>query len=172
MAQHGFNVWLIDFRCSGKSMCPRDKRGRYVNDALGGVAALKKAGATKIAVMGSSLGATTALVAGPSFDASVRVIVSASGPAYPRAIDATPPLDARAAVPKLHIPTMFLVSKDDAFDSVAETQDLYRACGARAKEIHVFDAGFGHGLQMFTGTDPAKTTPGQIVLSFLAAHLA
>lgn len=66
LSKRGLQALAIDLRCYGKSACPQadDAKSRVVDDVAGAVAALRARGAKRIALVGASLGASTALLAG------------------------------------------------------------------------------------------------------------
>jgi len=171
IARHGYRVLLFDFRCYGVSTCPRSLRGRYLDDVQGAVAIMRTEGAKRVGLVGASLGGTVSLMSAATLEPQVDAVVSVSGEPSLIYISGTPELDTATYLPRLVVPTMFLVSKGDTTVSVEDTQAMYRATAAKAKEIHVFESGYAHGWSMFVGGDPAGTKPGRLILAFLASHL-
>ena len=76
-------------------------------DVAAAVARLRAEGATRVKLVGASMGGTAALVAGSWIRPAVAGIVSLSGPYYFRGIDAL------RAVRRSNVPVRFLVSRDD-----------------------------------------------------------
>ena len=171
IARHGYRVLLFDFRCYGRSTCPRALRGRYLDDVQGAVALMRIQGATRVALVGASLGGTVSLMSAATVRPAVDAVVSVSGEPSLIYISGTPELDTSTYLPRLDIPAMFLVSKGDDTVSVQDTKAMYRSTASRAKEIHIFESGFAHGWSMFVGPDPAATKPGKLIVAFLALHL-
>jgi pimeloyl-ACP methyl ester carboxylesterase len=76
LADEGFHVLAFDLRCYGFSECGR--AGDYVADTVAAVGALRRAGATRVALVGTSLGAAVAIVAAARHDAGVTGVVALS----------------------------------------------------------------------------------------------
>jgi pimeloyl-ACP methyl ester carboxylesterase len=171
IARHGYRVLLFDFRCYGRSTCPRALRGRYLDDVQGAVALMRREGAKNVALIGASLGGTVSLMAAATLKPRIDAVVSVSGEPSLIYISGTPELDTTTYLPRLVAPALFLVSKGDTTVSVEDTRSMYRSTAAKVKAIHVFESGFAHGWSMFVGADPGATEPGKLILAFLARNL-
>lgn len=130
-------VLALDVRCFGRSSCPEgDAKGRVADDVAAAVAELRRHGATRIALVGASMGATAVLVAGAVIRPPVAAVVSLSGERDLTSLIGLP-LNAGAAVPHLGSPTMYVVATDDSDAPVEETRAMYRATRAADKRIMV-----------------------------------
>jgi dienelactone hydrolase len=126
-------------------------------DAEAAIEALRRAGAQKVVVMGSSLGALAALVAGAALPVQPDAVVSLSAPAsvgYLRGLE---------SVAHLHAPVLFMAAQDDEPFS-DDARSLYAAAASADKHVQVVP-GSAHGSGLLE--DPSlKAT----VWSFIAAH--
>jgi dienelactone hydrolase len=126
-------------------------------DAEAATEALRRAGAQKVVVMGSSLGALAVLVAGAALPVQPDAVVSLSAPAsvgYLHGLD---------SVAHLHAPVLFMAAQDDEPFS-DDAHSLYAAAASSDKQIEVVP-GSAHGSGLLQ--DPSlKAT----VWSFIAAH--
>ena len=126
-------------------------------DAEAATEALRRAGAQKVVVMGSSLGALAVLVAGAALPVQPDAVVSLSAPAsvgYLRGLE---------SVAHLHAPVLFMAAQDDEPFS-EDARSLYAAAASADKHVQVVP-GSAHGSGLLE--DPSlKAT----VWSFIAAH--
>jgi dienelactone hydrolase len=126
-------------------------------DAEAATEALRRAGAQKVVVMGSSLGALAVLVAGSTLPVQPDAVVSLSAPAsvgFLRGLE---------AVARLHAPVLFMAAQDDQPFS-DDARSLYAAAASTDKQLRVVP-GSAHGSGLLE--DPSlKAT----VWSFIAAH--
>jgi len=126
-------------------------------DAEAATEALRRAGAEKVVIMGSSLGALAALVAGAALPVQPDAIVSLSAPAslgYLHGLD---------AVARLHAPVLFMAAQDDQPFS-DDARSLYAAAASSDKQLRVVP-GSAHGSDLLQ--DPSLH---DFVWSFIAAH--
>jgi pimeloyl-ACP methyl ester carboxylesterase len=138
LAQRGFRALAIDFRDYGQSR--GGEPGRLDRDVAAAVARLRADGATKVELVGASMGGTAVLAAASWISPGVDGVVSLSGPARFRV------LDALRAVRRSRVPVRFVVSRRDrpfAGDAVA----LLKAAAAKDKAIYRL-AGWRHGSSM------------------------
>lgn len=153
LAGLGYRAISIDFRGNGLSATGRSNRLDL--DVAAAVERLRADGATRIELVGASMGGTAALVAGSWVRPAVNGIVSLSGPDYFRGLNAV------RAVERSRVPVRFLVSRDDRpFASDATT--LMRRAASRDKAILRYTAA-GHGSSILSL--PAAHA---VVLAFLA----
>lgn len=126
-------------------------------DAEAATEALRRAGAQKVVVMGSSLGALAVLVAGAALPVQPDAVVSLSAPAsvgYLHGLD---------SVAHLHAPVFFMAAQDDQPFS-DDARSLYAAAASTDKHLQVVP-GSNHGSGLLE--DPSlKAT----VWSFVASH--
>jgi pimeloyl-ACP methyl ester carboxylesterase len=153
LAGLGYRAISIDFRGNGLSATGRSNRLDL--DVAAAVAHLRAGGATRVKLVGASMGGTAALVAGSWIRPAVDGIVSLSGPDYFRGLNAV------RAVQRSRVPVRFLVSRDDRpFASDATT--LMRRAAAEDKAIARYTAA-GHGSSILS-----VPTAHALVLAFLA----
>jgi alpha-beta hydrolase superfamily lysophospholipase len=167
LARQGVWAFPFDLRGHGFSEGALD-HSKAAADVIAAVRAVRKLGARKVVVAGASLGGIAAVVAAPRIKPPLAGVASVSGPA---AIAGE--LNARAAVPKLRVPTLFLAAADDAngpYDFAAEARELYGAARTREKKLLIVPGSL-HGTFLVSGSpsvrklitrfvrDPARTVP-------------
>jgi pimeloyl-ACP methyl ester carboxylesterase len=108
---------------------------RYV---VAAVAELRRQGAHSIALAGASMGGTAVLVAA-SHASSISRVASLSGP---RIFE---DLDAGRAVPRVHVPTLFVAGREDS-PFVDDARAMYRAATGDKRLLIV--AGSDHGTDL------------------------
>jgi dienelactone hydrolase len=148
-------------------------RGRVVEDLDAAVAELRRRGASRVGLVGASMGGAAALIAGTRVQPSVAAVVSLSGEADPTSLVGGIALNAGAVAGKLKVPTMFVVATNDHYTSVSETRAMYRAVESNDKRLEVLAGPYDarHGWQLLT--DPASGQFGSVaakVAAFLTAH--
>lgn len=153
LAGLGYRALAIDFRGNGLSSTGRSSRLDL--DVAAAVARLRADGATRVKLVGASMGATAVLVAGSWIRPAVDGIVSLSGPYYFRG------LDALGAVERSRIPVRFLVTRGDR-PFAANATAMMKGSRARDKAILRF-TGAGHGSAILT-----VPSAHAYVLAFLA----
>jgi pimeloyl-ACP methyl ester carboxylesterase len=152
LARHGLWVFPFDFRGHGFSAGAVDHTKAAV-DVVAAVRAVRRLGARKVVVAGASLGGIAAVVAAQRITPPLAGVASVSGPA---AIAGQ--LDARPVVPKLRVPTLYLVAAGDQsppYDFAAEAQELHAATGTSEKKLLVV-AGSLHGTFLVAGSPSAR----------------
>lgn len=167
LATNGFHVLVFDLRCYGYSECGR--RRDYVADASAAVAALRHAGADRIVLVGTALGANVALVAAAQPDAASSGVVALS----PRALDAvvtgdpgqpvgSGPRSVAEAAPRLGVPLLVCLGAADG--AAAPAADLASLVAGAANRELVTVPGDRHGVDLLAGEPAAGVT------AFLAAR--
>ena len=138
LARKGYRALAIDFRGNGFS---RGANGPRLDlDVAAAAARLRADGATRIKLVGSSMGGTAVLVAASRIRPAVDGVLSLSGPARYSGMDAV------QAVRRSKVPVRFLAdTKDGAFATDART--LEQAAVAKDKGILLFADGL-HGQQL------------------------
>jgi dienelactone hydrolase len=172
LAKRGFRAFAIDMRCFGCSACPQgDAAGRVVDDLVAAVAELRHRGVTKVALVGASMGGSAALIAATRARPPVDAVVALSAEADPTALLQLP-LNARAAVPQLTVPAMFVVADLDQYTSVEETRAMYQAAKTTDKHLLVLPSQFDafHGWQVLTNGVGEFSSTAATVAEFIAAH--
>ena len=150
LAAMGYQVLLYDFRGFGSSAGDVDTTTLDV-DLTASVNYAQKQGATKVVLLGASMGGTASLnvAANDPNKALIAAVISLSGP-QDFGVDVT---DAQLKV--MTIPKLFLASvDDDTFGS--DAQHMYDIASP-PKEIHLYE-GQNHGTTILNsndGDDPA-----------------
>jgi dienelactone hydrolase len=145
---------------SGYRVLPYDAGSEFNGvglDAEAAVEAIRRAGAKKVVIMGSSLGALAALVAGAALPAQPDAVVSLSAPA---SVGSLRGLD---SVSHLHAPVLFMAEQDDQPFS-DDARSLYAAAASADKQVRVVP-GSAHGSGMLE--DPSLKAA---VWSFIASR--
>jgi alpha-beta hydrolase superfamily lysophospholipase len=166
----GFGVFLFDFRGLGESaeaLKPREVN-RYQSDVLGAVEEARRRSGGPMLLVGASLGGTAVMVAAPSIEPPVAAAVSLSGEADLESFFRGAGLSADAAVRRLHVPLLVMVSRGDRYVSVPEARRLIRRAATHDKRLYVL-AGSYHGWDLLY-TAPYRKRAGRILLRFLRAH--
>jgi len=153
LAASGFRALAIDFRDYGQSS--GGNPSRLDLDVAAAVARLRADGATRVELVGASMGGTAVLVAAARIWPAVAGVVSLSGPTYFRGLNAV------KAVGNSHVPVRFVVSRDDR-QFAADATYLMKAAAAKDKAIFRLSGG-GHGSAML-----AVPAAKAFVLGFLA----
>lgn len=175
LAAHDFDVLLFDHRCVGYSTC---HSGGLTNSGLttdvdAAVRWLGMGGQDPIALVGASRGAAEALIVGAVPPAGVVSVVALSADTLDGDIGVPPyPATAHAAAPKLALPVLVAVARDDRYVSVDDETALYQSMPSKHKQLIVEPASAGHGWSMLT-TAPNTWSPLALTVeSFLATTLA
>jgi pimeloyl-ACP methyl ester carboxylesterase len=153
LATAGFRALTIDFRYNGAST--GGNSSRLDLDVAAAAARLRADGATRVKLVGASMGGTAVLVAASEIVPPVAGVVSLSGPTYFRGLNAV------KAVRRSRVPVRFLVTRGERRFAPDATY-LMRAAAAKDKAIVRVNNG-GHGSSMLT-VPAAKA----FVLAFLA----
>ena len=174
LAKRGYRVLAIDMRCFGRSACPRgDAAGRVVDDLLAAIAELRHRGATKVALVGASMGGSAALIAATRMQPPIDAVVSLSGEANLTGLLHLP-LNARTAAAQLTVPAMFVVANLDQYTTVDETRAVYQTDTTADRRLLVLPGQFDgfHGWQVLTdgtGTGAFSSTATKVA-KFIATH--
>jgi pimeloyl-ACP methyl ester carboxylesterase len=169
LSKRGLHALAIDLRCYGKSACPQadDAKSRVA----GAVAALRAHGAKRIALVGASLGASTALLAGAVLRPPVAAVVSLSTGKFDLStiLGGSRPLDTYTAAKRLTVPVLFAVARDDPNLPVELVKALYRVAPARDKQLAILGGSSTglHGWDLLGGTNGDGFTP---FAAFVSAH--
>lgn len=138
LAASGLRALTIDFRYNGAST--GGNSSRLDLDIAAAVARLRADGASRVKLVGASMGGTAVLVAASRIMPPVDGVVSLSGPTYFRGLNAV------QAVRRSRVPVRFLVSRGEARFAGNATY-LMRAAAAKDKAIlRVFNGGHGSSL--------------------------
>ena len=163
LLDHGYPVLTYSFRYPRTAAPTAEQIAATVTDLQGAVAFAHSRGATRLVLIGASLGGmATAKVAGTA--RAVAVVIIASPPDLPEfrfAVEAS-------ELAGLTMPKLFASSVDDSVVPLSATQAFYDAA-ARPKELKTYE-GNRHGLQIFDG--PQGWVLSQDIAEFLALHAA
>lgn len=131
---------------------------RIDQEMAAAVEALRRAGATHVAVGGSSLGALAAVTGAARLAEQPDAVISLSSP------DRVGSVDGVAAAHLLHVPVLFVAEEEDQ-PFAEDARALYAAAGSAERRLEIFPGG-DHGVGMLR--TPAIRT---LFDEFLAAHL-
>jgi pimeloyl-ACP methyl ester carboxylesterase len=176
MVQAGLHVLAIDLRCAGFSECDSDTDDDQMNathdfasDAAAAIAELVRAGATRVVVMGASLGAVCAVVAAGRFPEHVSGVVglsvfrstfNASGNG---STDVRTPED---AAKRISVPMLLAVANGDPYSiSAGEARSLINAGSAASRGTVIVRDGSTHGWDLLLSPDIDSE-----VIAFLRAN--
>jgi pimeloyl-ACP methyl ester carboxylesterase len=143
----GRQILAFDFNDHGSS--DRVGDGRIDLDLLAAVAEARSRGATRVVVIGASMGGTAALAAAGTPNSGIDGAVSLS------AVSAWLRTNAESNAAAISIPVLFAASQNDG--STAQTaQTVSQACGCAYPEVLIF-GGSRHGTRLLTeGPDSAS----------------
>lgn len=153
LAQRGYRVLAIDFRGYGDSA--GGVNGRLDRDVAAAVVRLRADGATRIKLVGASMGGTAVLAAGSWISPRVDGVLSLSGPATYRN------LDALRAVRRSPVPVRFVAARYDR-PFASDARRLMKAAAAKDKLL-LMVGGAGHGSSLLD-----LPRPKALALAFLA----
>ena len=163
LSKAGYRVIAFDFRNSrGSSAHVNGARSQNLDlDFVAASGVLRARGASRVLLVGASLGGTAALVAGSEVAPSVAGVAALSPAAQWSAR-----LDGDAAVKKLAVPVLFMAAHGDT-DFANDAQTLYGEAASSDKRLELV-AGADHGTFMVRGS--SGKGPRTILLSFLRMH--
>jgi pimeloyl-ACP methyl ester carboxylesterase len=144
-ARRGYRVLVFDFAGFGDSQSGPD--GRVDTDVVAATAELRRRGAGRVVLVGSSMGGTAVLSAATRIRPLVAGVVSLSGPSGFGGVDA------QGAMARLRVPVLFVVAADDQHFT-EQARLLYRAARVADKRLLVVPGG-GHGTSMVEFGDDA-----------------
>jgi pimeloyl-ACP methyl ester carboxylesterase len=156
LAEDGRQILAFDFNGHGSSSRIGD--GRIDLDLLAAVAEARNRGATRVVVIGASMGGTAALAAAGTPNSGIDGVVSLS------AVSAWLHTNAESNAAAISIPVLFAAAENDG--SVAQTaRTVSQACGCAYPDVLVF-GGSRHGTRLLTeGPDSAslRAAIGQLI---------
>lgn len=154
LASHGYLVLAYDFRGNGDSTGIGDI-SKMATDLRGAISFVRQQGATKVVLLGASMGGTATLKA--AILEPVTALITLSAPQDFGVTVKDTELQA------LKTPKLFINSENDDFAS--DTTHMY-AVAASPKAIHMYP-GRAHGVSIFDDDDPDVT---QLISQFLAQY--
>ncbi len=155
LAQRGYLVLTYDFRGNGDSQGRSDITKLDV-DLRAAMTFIRQQGATKIILMGASMGGSATLDVASKVPVAATITLSA-----PMNFE----VDLTNEVPKISAPKLFINSQDD--DYAQDTQQMF-ASARPPKEIHLYP-GSAHGTYIFDGNNSADLTAR--ILAFVARYV-
>jgi pimeloyl-ACP methyl ester carboxylesterase len=147
-AEQGYQVLAFDFEGFGDSQPGSGTDTGIDTDVVAAAEQLRRRGATRIVLIGSSMGGTAVLSAATRIRPPVAGVVSLSGPASFQDVDAG------AAISRLRVPVLFVAGADDQ-PFASDARAMYRAAPTRDKRLLVIPGG-GHGTSMLEFGDDAR----------------
>jgi dienelactone hydrolase len=161
LAAKGYLAFAFDFRNNGLSQFVGPARsGRLGGDVAGAVNYLRAHGAKKVFLVGASMGGSAVVVGGANIRPPVTGVISLSAPSSFGGADAA------AAVPRLHVPILFLAAADDSGGAFAQdARALYAASPSSDKSLEILP-GSDHGVSLVFSPGRAR----DLVESFLRTH--
>jgi pimeloyl-ACP methyl ester carboxylesterase len=159
LAHEGFRVLTYDFRgyCpGGRAGCSGGEKDIW-QDVLGAIDEIRSQGATRVVLIGASMGGTASLIAAAQPGADVDGVVTLSAPTSIEGLTADPDVLSTVTAPKL-----FLAGVGDA--SAAEAaQELYDT-SAPPKRVEILTTD-DHGTDILYGN---QAGPGStLILTYL-----
>lgn len=131
-------ILAFDFSGNGTSSYIPD--GRLDLDVLAAVTEARNRGATRVVVIGASMGGTAALAAAGAPDSGIDGVVSLS------AVSSWLHTDAGSTAATISTPVLFVAAEDDG-DTAETAQTVAGTCGCAYPEVLVFD-GTRHGTRL------------------------
>jgi esterase/lipase len=161
LAERGYLVLTYTFRYPTNTAAFDTAMANHtVDDLRGAIAQVRAAGATRLALVGASLGGMATAKAAAVEKPAAIVVLSAPVDLTEFAFHVRPS-ELRSAVPKL-----FIGSADDGTVPFAETQRMF-TLAADPKELHPY-SGSAHGLRLFDGEHANDLT--QRLLAFITSR--
>jgi alpha/beta superfamily hydrolase len=157
LAQRGYLALAYDFRGNGDSAGQFDASKLDV-DLRAAITFVRKLGATKIILLGSSMGGTATLKVAASQQVAAVITLSAPQEFGVNVSD--------AEVKAIRAPKLFVNSKDDGFAS--DTMHMY-AVAKPPKEIQMYP-GSAHGTSIFDVGSENGTDLTQRILNFVTHY--
>jgi pimeloyl-ACP methyl ester carboxylesterase len=155
LAKLGYLALALDLRNHGQSQRRAIGADRgYGMDVAAGAKLVRRLGATKVFLIGASIGGSAVLAGGTR--APVDGVVSVSG--------AADLADAIDSAPRLQAPVLLLAGKYD-FDFANDAQRLYDATGAADKTLRMLNRG-EHGTQLVAYSPAAR----RLIEGFIRSH--
>jgi len=159
LAARHYRVLAFDFAGEGDSTAA--PAATPSGDVAAAVSYLRSLGVTTVVLLGTSRGATAAVVAAATVTPPVAGVVSVSAPAV---FDGE---DARAAAARLKVPSLYLAAASDpGYPDAARS--LYDASRGSARRLLIVD-GSRHGIALLSPADPDSTQATAAIDTFLTS---
>ena len=135
-------TWADTFAAEGYlAIAPSLDESYQVPETEAAVGYLRSHGATRIVLLGASMGGTAVLVTAAQLQPPVQAVISVSGPA------SYTPLDASVTAPKLTVPVFYSAGADDESFASDETA-MYRATAGKDKALDIVPDNSDHGFDL------------------------
>jgi pimeloyl-ACP methyl ester carboxylesterase len=164
LADEGYRVLTFDFR----GYCPGGDAGcsgstkdipKIWQDVVAAASYLREAGATRVMLIGASMGGTAALVAAAQPEVGASAIVTLSAPTQFEGLSIDP-----ATLQNVDTPKLFVAGTGDPSGAAQAAQTLYdESLGARRLEIVPTS---DHGTNLLTGSRGEEVQ--KLILGYLA----
>lgn len=159
IAERDFHVLTFDFRGHGISGGDRDPSLAAI-DLRAAVAKLRSLGASKIFVVGASMGGTAAIVV--AADEKLEGVVAISAPS---SIDG---LDASVVAGRLDEPSLFIVGSKDA-EQYTKAATTLAGSAPEPSSLEVIAETGAHGTDLLSDTK-TRTRVTMLIIDFLTAR--
>jgi pimeloyl-ACP methyl ester carboxylesterase len=149
-SQGGVRAVIFDQCGYGASECPTphsDRDLRWATNTAAVVAQLRSEGATRVTLIGASMGGIAALVAASTITPPVDAVVDLSGEVQIRSLVS---IDAART---LQMPVLYAVAPGDAYISVGALRTIAEATPAELTRFVEAPEGAGHGWDMLSTVD-------------------
>jgi pimeloyl-ACP methyl ester carboxylesterase len=162
LAGLGYTAIAFDLRGFGRAQPGPPPVGlQYDADVAAAVAEARREGATRVFVVGASIGGNAAIVAAARIRPRVAGVVSLSGPATFR-------LDAVSAAKRLRVPALYLAAEvDEGGIYATDARTMFRATPVADKAVEIVP-GAAHGVALVSGPGRART----LLERFVRTHAA
>jgi pimeloyl-ACP methyl ester carboxylesterase len=162
LAQEGYLVLTFDFRGYGESEGSKDIQ--YLDrDVLAALFAIADAGASRVVMVGASMGGTACLIAADTSQALSRLqvtgVVTLSAPVEFKGLSAT------EAVPKLQMPLLLIAGEDD---EGADGAKALRELSGNTADLQIVP-GDDHGTDLLEGSQADRVWA--LLLGFIEQNL-
>ncbi|MGH7687964.1 MAG: alpha/beta hydrolase [Candidatus Dormibacteria bacterium] len=144
----GWVAYAQHLRDRGYRALAFDSRSHVSDEVSAAAAVLRHDGATRIVLMGASMGGTASLVAAASASADVSAVAALSAPASFMGLDGT------GAVRQLTIPVLFMAAQDNG-EFPGDARTMYAACPSAHKQLQIISGG-DHGTAMLRGSQASQ----------------
>lgn len=166
LADAGFHVLLVDFRGFGLSPRPRTP-WNLPADLAAAAAELRRRGATRVALVGGSMGGTAALVAGATLRPAVAAVVCVSGGGDLADFLGGPhgPIDATRQAAHLRVAVLLMAARADPAVPKGYYASLLRRSPSRDEALALYPGG-AHASSLLDANAAARAR----LVAFLRAH--
>lgn len=158
----GWIPYAEHLRDLGYRVLAFDFGAHLVDDVKGAQDTLRHDGATKIVLMGASMGGTASLVAASTASPAVNAVAALSAPAEFMGMDGT------AASRQLTVPVMYMAAQDNG-NFPADARAMSAVCPSTHKQLQVL-TGSDHGTALLRGD--VATQAESLLDKFIAAAIA